>query len=101
MNPLFKHHRKLLDKFITDFWEFYHELLAYKKAPDLIKAVELEAQFDALTATVTGYKYLDERIAKTRKKKESLLVALKHPDLPLHNNQSELGARVEVRFRDV
>jgi hypothetical protein len=26
---------------------------------------------------------------------------LKQPDLPLHNNQSELGVRVEVRFRDV
>lgn len=101
LNPLFKHHRKLLDKFITGFWEFYHELLAYKEAPDPVKAVELEAQFDTLTATVTGYTDLDERIAKTKKKKESLLAALKRPDLPLHNNQSELGARVEVRFRDV
>lgn len=101
LNPLFKHHRKLLDKFIADFWAFYHELLAYKKDPDPLKAVELEAQFKALTATVTGYKDLDKRIAKTKRKKESLLAVLKRPDLPLHNNQSELGARVEVRFRDV
>lgn len=101
LNPLFRHHRKLLEEFITGFWTFYHELLAYKQAPDPLKATELEAQFDALTATITGYKELDERIAKTRKKKESLLAVLKQPDLPLHNNQSELGARVEVRFRDV
>jgi len=101
LNPLFKHHRKLLDKFIRNFWAFYHELLAYKKAPDAAKAAELEAQFDTLTATITGYEELDKRIEKTRKKKESLLAVLKHPELPLHNNQSELGARVEVRFRDV
>jgi hypothetical protein len=101
LNPLFKHHQKLLEKFISDFWALYHELLAYKQAPNPTKALELEAQFDALAATVTGHKDLDERIAKTRKKKESLLAVLKHPDLPLHNNQSELGARVEVRFRDV
>lgn len=101
LNPLFKHHRKLLDKFIRDFWALYHELLVYKKAPEAAKAVELEAQFDTLTATVTGYEELDKRIEKTRKKKESLLAVLKHPELPLHNNQSELGARVEVRFRDV
>jgi hypothetical protein len=101
LNPLFKHHRKLLEQFITDFWAFYHKLVAYKKAPDPAKALELEGQFDDLTARVTGYKDLDERIAKTKKKKESLLAVLKQPDLPLHNNQSELGARVEVRFRDV
>jgi hypothetical protein len=101
LNPLFKHHRKLLEQFITDFWAFYHKLVAYKKAPDPAKTLELEAQFDDLTARVSGYKDLDERIAKTRKKKESLLAVLKQPDLPLHNNQSELGVRVEVRFRDV
>ena len=101
LNPLFKHHRRLLDKFIADFWGFYHELLAYKKAPDPAKAAKLEAQFDALTARVTGYKDLDGRIAKTKRKKESLLAVLKQPDLPLQNNQSELGARIEVRFRDV
>ena len=101
LNPLFKYHRKLLEEFIVDFWSLYHDLLAYKKVPDPAKARELEAQFDDLTAGVTGYKDLDERIIKTRKKKESLLAVLKKPELPLHNNQSELGARVEVRFRDV
>ena len=34
-------------------------------------------------------------------KKEALLLVLKHPELPLHNNDSELGARVEKRRQDV
>ena len=44
---------------------------------------------------------LDERIAKTKAKKKELLMVLKYPDLPLHNNASELEARVQTRIRDV
>ena len=43
----------------------------------------------------------DDRIAKTAGKKSELLMALKHPEVPLHNNESELGARAQVRRRDV
>ena len=44
---------------------------------------------------------MDERIAKTKVKKDNLLLVLKYPELPLHNNASELGARVQARKRDV
>ncbi len=37
----------------------------------------------------------------TRAKKEELLVVLEHPEVPLHNNAAELGARQRVRKRDV
>ena len=30
-----------------------------------------------------------------------LLLVLQFPDIPLHNNEAELGARVQVRRRDV
>ena len=32
---------------------------------------------------------------------DNLLLVLKHPELPLHNNASELGVRQRVRKRDV
>ena len=48
-----------------------------------------------------GYDALDDRIAKTAAKKEELLTVLDHPEVPLHNNASELGARVSARRRDV
>jgi hypothetical protein len=44
---------------------------------------------------------LDERIEKTKLKKASLLMVLEHPEIPLHNNPAELGARQRVRKRDV
>jgi len=43
---------------------------------------------------------LDKRIAFTAKKK-GLLTFLNYPECPLHNNASELGARVCARRRDV
>jgi len=44
---------------------------------------------------------LDRRLALTRDKKPELLRVLEHPELPLHNNPAELGARQRVRKRDV
>jgi hypothetical protein len=44
---------------------------------------------------------LDDRIAKTKANKTYLLLVLKYPQLPLHNNDAELGARAQVRKRDV
>jgi hypothetical protein len=61
----------------------------------------LETEFDHLFARKTGYEALDQRMAKTQAKKESLLLVLKYPELPLHNNAAELGVRQRVRKRDV
>ncbi len=44
---------------------------------------------------------MDERIRKTWAKKASLLLVLAHPELPLHNNAAELGARQRVRKRAI
>src|SRR5207253_6343627 len=38
---------------------------------------------------------------KTGAKKGCLLMVLTHPEIPLHNNPAELGARARVRKRDV
>ena len=64
-------------------------------------AQQLSEQFDSLFATKTGYDALDMRIEKTREKKNALLLVLVHTFLPLHNNGSELGARVQARIRDI
>jgi seryl-tRNA synthetase len=50
--------------------------------------VRLANEFDVLFSTVTGYDDLDERISKTKAKKENMLPVLKHPEIPLHNNAS-------------
>ncbi len=101
LTPLFAHHRALVEAFLTDFWAYYHDLQAYRTQPTLAERARLNAAFDTLFARRTGYWHLDERIAKTAAKKEALLCVLAHPDIPLHNNPAELGARHRVRKRDV
>jgi uncharacterized NAD-dependent epimerase/dehydratase family protein len=49
----------------------------------------------------TPYAQLNTCIKRTVKNKEQLLGVLKYPDLPLHNNTPELGARQKVRKRDI
>lgn len=99
--PVVPVHRKMLDDFLKRFWDYYDQLLEYKQQPTPADSARLAAAFDTLFATRTGYDDLDKRIAKTQAKKASLLLVLKHPELPLHNNPAELGVRQRVRKRDV
>jgi len=101
LTPVIKDHQKALDDFLAQYWNYYHRLLRYKETPSEALANQLVQDFDALFRTETGYQALDKRISKTQEKKEHLLLVLKYPELPLHNNASELGARVQVRKRDV
>jgi hypothetical protein len=93
--------RNLLTEFTKQFWKYYDELLTYRQQPSTDEKARLETKFDTLFATVTGYRALDERIEKTKFKKTNLLLVLDHPEIPLHNNPAELGARQRVRKRDV
>jgi hypothetical protein len=101
LSPIVPFNVDELEKFKTRFWDYYGELLKYKDNPRPETATRLSSEFDNLFSTKTGYDALDDRIEKTGNKKEALLLVLKYPWLPLHNNDSELGARVEKRRQDV
>jgi hypothetical protein len=101
LTPFLDYHRQLLDDFRSQFWQFYHQLQDYRASPSPKQATLLRKSFDTLFSTVTGYDALDKRIAKTKAKKDRLLMFLSHPEIPLHNNPAELGARQRVRKRDI
>jgi Transposase IS66 family len=101
LTPYLPQHRAALATILTQFWDYYREVLAYRDQPTPLERARLDAGFDTLFGTVTGYQALDERLALTRDKKLELLLVLEHPELPLHNNPAELGARQRVRKRDV
>lgn len=101
INPILAVHREMLEAFCKLFWDYYRQLLAYKKAPSKEAEEYLSTQFNKLFSKQTGYQDLDERIASTLEKKEKLLLVLRFTHLPLHNNPAELGARVQARKRDV
>jgi len=101
LSPVVPRHAALLDGFAETFWDYYAALQHYRDGPTMAEAERLRLNFDELFSTHTGYKSLDDRIAKTAGKKTELLTVLSHPEIPLHNNASELGARVSARRRDV
>jgi hypothetical protein len=99
--PIVPHHQQVLKRYQKAYWKYYRKLERYRKAPSQAQAKRLERQFERLVSQRTGYQELDERIAKTAANQELLLLVLKHPELPLHNNDMELAARRRVRKRDV
>jgi hypothetical protein len=101
LTPRFLAHCHLLEQFAKDFWKLYRDLLAYRDHPRPVEAEALRAAFDHLFGQSSGYQQLDERLARTHAKKEALLMVLAHPEILLHNNPAELGARQRVRKRDV
>ena len=94
-------HAEALDAFQDRFWSYYASLQDYRAGPTEALAAKLRLEFDALFSTRTGYEALDDRITKTESKRDELLTVLSEPSVPLHNNASELGARVSARRRDV
>ena len=101
LTPAVPYNQKILQTFRMRYWEFYRKLFTYKGQPTVMQAEKLSREFDELFATETDYQQLNDRIGKTKAKKRELLLVLIYPELPLHNNLAELGARAQVRKRDV
>jgi len=102
LSPVVGRHADALDAFQERFWNYYASLQDYRAGSQEEElAAKLRLEFDELFSTRTGYKALDDRVTKTDSKREELLTVLLDPSVPLHNNASELGARVSARRRDV
>ena len=101
LSPVVGRHAEAVDAFQKRFWNYYASLQDYRAGPTAELAAKLRLEFDELFSTRTGYEALDDRITKTQSKREELLTVLSEPSVPLHNNASELGARVSARRRDV
>ena len=101
LSPVVPDHIEKVAEFLGMYWAYYKRLVEFKQQASQESAQKLAEDFDTLFSTTTGYAQLDERIAKTKEKKEHLLMVLKYPEIPVHNNASELGARAQARVRDV
>ena len=95
------HFQKCLDDFLDAFWKFYERLKNYKKDPTLDQSKKLSEDFDKLFTVDTDYYALNHLIKKTKKKRDSLLLVLEFPKIPLHNNTAELDIREKVIQRKI
>jgi hypothetical protein len=94
-------YQSILEVFEEKYWLYYDRLLAYQANPTPQQHQVLWEEFDTLFVSDTGYEALDFRIQQSRANKQELLQVLSHPEIPLHNNASELAVRRRVRKRDV
>jgi len=101
LTPMFEPFQKELETFQDRFWDYYRELRAHRAKPTSRKARRLEKLVDELFSTEVENADLATRISKTAAKKSELLLVLTHPELPLHNNDSELTVRQRKRKQDV
>lgn len=101
LNPGYKGFRNEVQAFRTKLWAYYRRLAEYRKNPRRSQARRLSREFDKLFAPGKRWKPLEDLIARTRANKDKLLLVLKHPELPLHNNACELAVRVRVIKRRV
>jgi hypothetical protein len=99
--PIFDSHKQEVEKIRGEYWDYYNELKAYKLNPDTNKKAELVSKFDKLFNQITGYDQLNHRLKLTLAKKDSLLLVLDYPEIPLHNNLSENGVRELVVKRKI
>jgi len=69
----------------------------------LVKILTEDSSYDLshFRGGLPGYEKLDKQIAATRKKRNSLLLVLTHPTIPIQNNPAEHMARRQARNRDI
>ena len=99
--PVLECNKKEVERVRGEIWEYYKKLKDYKCSPTEQKKNELWEEFDALFGQETIYDELNKRLALTREKKTELLTVLDYPEVPLHNNLSEIGIRELVIKRKI
>lgn len=101
LRPPYPHYATELARVLGQAWKLYRELDAYRSQPEPEAARRLRKRFDSVFGQQVSYPDLQATLQRTLAKKARLLLVLEHPEVPLHNNDMELGARKRVRKRDV
>src|SRR3954467_446967 len=82
-------------------WCFYRGLKLWKQSPSPGGEGAFRWQFNRIFGQHTGYKELDELLARLARRKSELLQVLERPAIPLHTNASENDLRACVIKRKV
>ena len=99
--PLNDRHAKEIAWVHTQIWEIYADLKQYKRRQTAELKTAIKAHFDELCITKTSFATLNQALKPLSRNKDELLLALKRPDIPLHNNLSEGDIREYVIKRKI
>ena len=90
-----------LQRVREQLWGLYEDLKAYKVNPDQAEAERLGKLFDDIFTTKTHSASLNNALKRIQNNKSELLLVLRHPQIPLHNNLSENAIREYVKRRKI
>lgn len=90
-----------LENIKDQIWSLYNELKQYKENPNKKDKLRLEAMFDKIFTTKTRCATLNQALKRIYKNKDELLLVLKRPEIPLHNNGAENAIREYVKRRKI
>jgi hypothetical protein len=82
-------------------WCFYRSLKLWKQSPTPGAEASFRRQFNRIFGQRTGYKEVDELLARLARRKAELLRVLERPEIPLHTNASENDLRACVIKRKI
>lgn len=99
--PINDYQKNVIDKLLDKLWTFYRDLQSYQKNPGNTTKRKLENRFDNFCATETEFEVINKALKHLHEIKEGLLLVLKRPEIPLHNNISEHDIRFLAQKRKV
>lgn len=99
--PSGRKQRKAVKWAREEIWNIYHLLVDYKKNPNKEFQREISKRFNTFCKTKTNYKELNLALKRLYANRYELLLVLKRPEIPLHNNLSERDIREYVKRRKI
>lgn len=94
-------HRESRENALTDIWNLYKSLKAYKIAPTDALRQEIETTYDDVFTRERNFASLNLAMKRIYNDRSEMLLVLDYPFLPLHNNLSENDIREYVKRRKV
>jgi len=101
LTPVSEKGKEDLEEVRSKLWGLYGDLKAYKVNPDQAEAERLNQLFDEIFTTKTHSASLNNALKRIYNNKAELLLVLRHPGIPLHNNLSENDIREYVKKRKI
>lgn len=99
--PLTDKHADDIQETLNQLWTIYSDLKKYKQSPNQTAADEITKRFYSFCHTKTSFASLNQALKRFYKNRDELLLVLKRPDIPLHNNLSERDLRDYVKKRKI
>ncbi len=94
-------HRGQLEELIKRWQHLYKQMKRFKNSPTDEQRRDIRSKFDEICSIKTGFEDIDQQLIRTKENEQKLLLFLRYPQVPLHNNLCENDLRERVIKRKI